>query len=294
MLVIVERIQRVVAKSEEHLERIGLLLQDRRREHGPDAVRRVCNRKLILPAAVEAPAIGHLGKRLVGELADATAETGVFGPFFDEHPALGFDAAHQSVQHHDGAPQVDFVGMAGSAVAVMEDDRWFGLVELLGQLHDFHGGNSGFRLGPLRGVRIDEGAQRIEALHPAIHIFHVVEVMLADDDMHQGVVQGQVRSRPDHQVAVGLRCGDAHPRVDVGEPGTLFHRIQERVHRLDFHALENIPAVQHHVPRVAPVGVDLGVRVSDQRAAGGIDGSLADGIVREIIRRTDRFHERLG
>ena len=227
--------------------------------------------------------LGELAGGLFAELARALLE---------EEAALGLDAAHERVQDHDRAAQVDLVGVMGPAVAEVEDGGRLVLAHLARQGRDLGGRDAGLLLGPLRGVGLDEILQLGKPQHPPLHEFGVVQPLF-EDHVDQGVVQGEVGARADHPVTVGLGGGDGNPRVDVGQFGAGRKRGHEAIDFFDGDGFEQVAAVEHYVPGVLVVDADLGVGEAEQRTAGRVDRALAQGVVGKVVGRADGLHEGL-
>ncbi len=115
-----------------------------------------------------------------------------------------------------------------------------------------------------------------------------------NDGVDEGVIERQVPAWTYHFVIRGLGRCDRNPRVEVGDLGTLFHGRNEAVHGLDFNGLEDIAAIENHMPGIPPVGVDLAVGVSDGRTARRVYGALADRVMCEVVRRADGLLKGLG
>ena len=77
-------------------------------------------------------------------------------PFLKNRPPGSFQAPHQGIQDDNGAPQIDFIGMMGAAIAVMEDHGGFIGRHFTGQINYFLGGKARLLLGPLRSIRFHE------------------------------------------------------------------------------------------------------------------------------------------
>ncbi len=222
-------------------------------------------------------------RELAGRFAAHLART-----LLDEETAFGLDTAHQRIQDHDRAPLVNFVGVTRPAVAEMKDHGRFIPADLPGKRHDLIGRYAGFFLGPLRRVGLDEILQFRQTLHPAVHVLAVVEAFL-ENDVDQGVVEGQVRARTNHPVPVRLGGRHRHARVDVGQLGPVFERLGEVVDLLDRNGFENVAAVKDDMLGVLVIDTQLRIGVAEKRAAGGVDRALAKGVMREVVGRADRF-----
>ena len=210
--------------------------------------------------------------------------------FLEEETAFGFDTAHQGIQDHDRAPQVNFIGVTRPAVAEMKDHGRFILADLSGKRHDLIGRYAGFFLGPLRRVGLHEILQFGQTLHPAVHVLAVVEAFL-ENDVDQGVVEGQVRARTNHPVPVRLGGRHRHARVDVGQLGAVFEGLGQVVDLLDRNGFENVAAVKDDMLGVLVIDAHLRVGVTEKRAAGGVDRALAKGVMGEVVGRADRFQK---
>ena len=102
--------------------------------------------------------------------------------------------------------------------------------------------------------------------------------------MHECVVQRQVGPRADHPEAAGLGGRDGHARVDVGHLGPGGHGLQEVVDLLHGDGFEQVAAIHHDMLGVLVIDPDLGVGVAEQRAAGRVDRTFAQGVVGEVVR----------
>jgi hypothetical protein len=105
--------------------------------------------------------------------------------------------------------------------------------------------------------------------------------------VHQGVIEGQVGTRTNHPVTVCLGGGNRDTGVDVGHLGPLFHGRHQVVDLFDRDGFEDIAAIEHDVPGIAVIDADLSVGIPEKRTAGRVDRPLAQGIVGEMVGRTD-------
>ena len=184
-------------------------------------------------------------------------------PFLEKQAAFGFDAAHQGIENQDRAALVNFVGVTGAAVAEMKYHRRFVPAHLSGQAHDLISRDAGLLCRPFRRVRPDKILQVGKAVDPAVDVSGIVQAFF-QNHVNQGIVQGQVGSRPDHPVTVGLGRRDGDPGVDVGQLGPVFQGTHQVVDLFDRDGLEDIAAVKDDVLGVLVIDPDLTIGEPEQ------------------------------
>ena len=180
--------------------------------------------------------------------------------------------------------------MAGTAIAVMKDDRGLFPADLTNHIHQFRGGDTGFRFCPLRGKGLNKIPKLPKASCPSIYIGFIIQSFL-EDNVNQGIIKRQIRTGPYHPISIGLRCRHRHSGVDIGQLGPIFLCLAESLGALHLQRLIKIPAIQHHVAGILVIYANLRIGVAKKRPGGGIDRSFAERIVGKMIGGTQRLHE---